>query len=190
MIINIRGTSGSGKSHLVREVMKLYSRKSRIMAKTEMKRKQPLGYLLQRDDRKALVVIGHYETPCGGCDTIQKMDEIFDMMEKAEGVLIDVIYEGLLLAADVKRAVRLHSSGKKLHVIGLDTDINTCIDSINGRRRERMGDKYTPVATKNTISKHRGVVLSMEKLAKEGIPCEWHNRESAFSRVKELLEHD
>ncbi len=190
MIINIRGTSGSGKSHLVREVMKLYSRKSRIMAKTEMKRKQPLGYLLQRDDRKALVVIGHYETPCGGCDTIQKMDEIFDMMEKAEGVLIDVIYEGLLLAADVKRAAALHHSGKKLHVIGLDTDIDTCLASINDRRLVRMGDKYTPVATKNTISKARGVILSMTKLTKEGIPCEWHTRESAFNRVKELLEHD
>ena len=104
-IINIRGTSGSGKSTLARRIMEQYPH--RVVFRREG-RKQPIGYLYQRDASpntkgRQLAVIGHYETPCGGCDTIQKMDDIFQLVRDSHEAGHDVLFEGLLISADMKR---------------------------------------------------------------------------------------
>lgn len=93
MIINIRGTSGSGKSHLVRSVMDLYGLRTKFFVEN---RKQPIGYTAhRRTSGRNLSVLGHYETACGGCDTIPSLDQIFSRAMKAHGEH-DVLFEGLI----------------------------------------------------------------------------------------------
>ena len=183
MIINIRGTSGSGKSTLVRRVLECYESKSVFR---EEKRKQPIGYLYHRTGGKSLAVIGHYESPCGGCDTIPKMEKIFDLVRQSYAAGHDVIFEGLLISADVKRTMELFSEGLPLKVIALDTPIEVCVESINLRRRAKNPDKED-VNPKNTESKHKGVKGSMVKFEAAGMNAVFASRDEAFNIIKQEL---
>jgi energy-coupling factor transporter ATP-binding protein EcfA2 len=196
MIINIRGTSGSGKSTLVRSIRALY--KGPTLKYHEPGRKQPLGYLHHRAADQGsgppLGLVGHYETDCGGCDTIPKMERIFELVLQAHGRGMDVIFEGLLISADVNRTVELFNAagGHQLQVIALDVPIEECLDSVNARRRakdlRRGATEMRPeVNPKNTISKHKGVKQSCVRLAEAGVPVWGLGRVDAYNKIKELL---
>lgn len=183
MIINIRGTSGSGKSTIVRKIIKNYKTKTTYRKKG---RKQPLGYVYHRPGGKSLAVVGHYETPCGGCDTINDTFEIFTLVRESHKAGFDVLFEGLLIAADVNRVGALHTDGLPLLVIEIDLPIEDCLQSVNERRKERKPDA-TEVNPKNTTAKHKGVKLSIERLKSLGVNCESLSREDAYNRVKKEL---
>lgn len=182
-VINVRGTSGSGKSTLVRRITECYQSRERYY---EPGRKQPIGYVYHRPEGRSLAVIGHYETPCGGCDTIPKMEHIFELVRKSHAAGLDVLFEGLLISADVKRTLALHEEGLPLVVVQLDVDIDTCLDSVNQRRRAKKPDA-PDVNPKNTISKHRGVVKSMEKLREAGVKHYTAGRVAAFNLIRTEL---
>lgn len=185
MIINVRGTSGSGKSTLVREIMGLYEAKAPQFVSG---RKRPLGYILSDSSMKLpLAVVGHYETPCGGCDTIPQMERIFELVRWSHNQGYNVLFEGLLISADSKRTLELAKTGYPLRVVALNTPIEVCLSGINDRRVKRMGDDYTPVNPKNTESKHKGVRSSMAKLQANNVDAVWADRERAYEIVKELL---
>lgn len=100
MIINIRGTSGSGKTTVVREIMSLCSQDrggrdvqwpwSQALADSKV-----IGYTHQ--DWK-IFVTGKYTTACGGCDTIKTQKEVKDLILEWAGKGYHVIYEGLLIS--------------------------------------------------------------------------------------------
>lgn len=168
MIIQLRGTSGSGKSTVVRNIMALYGPRTRVMGK---ERKQPLGYLLQRSllqKRGApLAVIGHYETACGGCDTIKTAREVYDAVKSAHENGFDVLFEGLLISGDINYTSELCGSMPvgSYGTAFVNTPIDLCIDSINMRRQAK--GKEEPVARKNTESKFKAMV-NVEKRLREG----------------------
>lgn len=184
MIINIRGTSGSGKSTAVRSLMALFPEKTNIKIEG---RKQPIGYVLRHPDReKSLYVLGHYETACGGCDTINGMDAIYNYVREgaAQG---DVLFEGLLISAEINRTVQLHKDFPgQLLVLALDTPLDKCVASINERRWAKNPDK-PPVAEKNTTSKFKGVQSCMRRFAAEGLDARWVDREQAVAAMREAL---
>lgn len=212
MIINIRGTSGSGKSTLVRSIKALYH--GTTLKFKEEGRKQPVGYSCIRCvppdlPGPPLGLVGHYETDCGGCDTIASMDRIFELALQAHEKGLDVIFEGLLISADVNRTVDLMKSvpANTLHVIALDVPIEECLDSVNARRRGkdlRRWKAVNPLAEnvtdtpegvtfragvnpKNTISKHKGVKQSCARLVAAGVPVHVLGRVAAYNKIKELL---
>lgn len=191
MIINIRGTSGSGKSTLVRNVMSLYGQRLKIKQEA---RKQPIGYVLNKMAEgtctwgNPLALVGHYETDCGGCDTIANMDEIYGKVREAHLAGMDVLYEGLLISADANRVVALHADGLPVRVIALNTPLELCLSSVNHRRRNNAmvkGREYKgDVNPKNTTSKFAGVKSSMKRIEAAGIPCSWESRDSALELIK------
>lgn len=193
MIINIRGTSGSGKSTLVRRIRQHYPVVARIM---EDGRKQPISYIHSTREAqshiRSLGVIGHYEADCGGCDTISSMDKIFGRVKQGDELGLNILFEGLLISADMKRTTELHDEGRQLLVVGLSTTIEECLASVNERRRarfERQGkpEQYTPVKEKNTVSKHKGVVNSIKKMQAHGMEAVWASRDEAFPLIMERL---
>lgn len=185
-IVNIRGTSGSGKSTLVRAVMDHPAYGTKLSFKEEG-RKRPIGYQLVRVDGNGpdLAVIGHYETACGGCDTINKMERIFGLVGLSWEKGMDVLFEGLLISADAARTIQLadYVGLEQLLVVGLNVPLQLCLDSVNARRREKRGPDAPPVNPKNTESKWKGTRSSMKRLEAHGISCEWHDRNSALDRV-------
>lgn len=189
MIINLRGTSGSGKTHIVRQVMALYGGKARIMQEG---RKQPIAYIMtpkQGSTAKPLAIMGHYETACGGCDTIKTLDEVYANVRQAADQGYDVLYEGLLVSGEIRRAQELHRDyHPQVLFIGLDTTLEKCVESINQRRWAKDPEK-PPVNPRNTAAKHKCCVRGIQIFQEQNIPAEWHNRESAFERIREVLGH-
>ncbi len=185
MIINLRGTSGSGKTYLARRIIELYPQKTAFRLKGE-KRKNPLAYILDGNSKlQPLVVLGHYESICGGCDTISSYDQIFNLIKQFDKSKMNVFYEGLLISGDVKRISELHELGMDVQVIALDTCIDECITSVNERRAAR--GKLEPLNPKNTIEKHNLMKNCLKKFDEVGIKNSTLSRESAFIFIKELL---
>ncbi len=191
MIINIKGTSGTGKSTIVREVVRRYHHKVDHFREG---RKQPIYTVHYPDDEHRdepsglvpLVTLGHYNTPCGGCDTISKQEDIFRIVREQQRAGRDVLYEGLLVSGEVANTARLHLDGMPLEVIALDVPVEVCIASVNERRWAKSPDK-PPVKPDNTIAKHRGVQLAMKRLGADGVSCTWASRDGALSLVLRLL---
>lgn len=186
MIIQVRGTSGSGKSTIVKNVMALY-RNVRPVMRTG--RKRPIAYRCGVKPEE-LTIIGHYETKCGGCDTIstpgQSYPIIFELIRRNATDGRNVLFEGLLISGDVKWSSKLNDLD--FRIIELTTSLEECLDSVNTRRKLRLEEDYTPVNPLNTETKHKLIQRSCEKLNKEfGIPVERLGREAAMNKIREWL---
>ena len=192
MIINIRGTSGSGKSTIVRNIMERYDNK---IAYKEDGRKQPIGYVLDHPHVglvSTLAIVGHYETDCGGCDTISGMDRIYDLVRQSHKGGHHVIFEGLLISAEVNRTAQLHLDGLPLLVYAIDLPVEECLRRVNGRRmakairtdKEYKGD----VKEDNTRSKWKGVNASMKRLESQGVEVHVDTNEGIERRIVEALQ--
>ena len=212
MIINIRGTSGSGKSTLVRRVMEQYSFKTAFKIDG---RKQPIGYLLsKKGSDQRLAIIGHYETACGGCDTISLRSESFRLIREANAAGYNVLFEGLLLSEEVNYTAALHQDGMELVVVGLDkVPTELCLSSINQRRRDAEDERIAkvnhynqellvvgsnkkpkpiperkgPVNPHNTVRRVGTVNRSMERLKDAGVTVHSCDREEAFALIAQEL---
>lgn len=192
MIVNIRGTSGCGKSHLVRRVMDSYEHRASYYIHGRM---QPIGYECFAHGtnvipgiRRPLWVIGHYETPCGGCDTISKgtLDYVYETVREKHALDYHVMYEGLVVTSDTRRCAALHTDGLPLLVVAIDESIETCVASVEARRRER-GDER-PLNPRNTISKYWATVSGMTRLQDEwGVDARWLERKEAFDTIMGVL---
>lgn len=193
MIINIRGTSGSGKSTLIRSVLDQYQVRLPIHVPG---RKRPLYYRLWLGDPTSdhlalpdLVVLGHYDTACGGCDTIPTTDMTYDLVMEAHVMLgAHVLFEGLLISSDAQRTIALgrQVGMQNLLVVELSTPLEECLASVNLRRAARDAE-LPPVDPKNTTAKWKGIQSSGKKLREAGVQVESLDRDAALARVLEVL---
>jgi hypothetical protein len=148
------------------------------------KRRKPLYNTATRGSRQ-LAVIGHYETECGGCDTIKTPDCLFYLIELAAVQGYDVLWEGLLMSMDFKRTVPLSKRHRTL-IIGMDVPLDVCLDSINQRRWSKNPDKPA-VPVDNTTRKWHGTRQTIRRLADAGLETVWLDRDGTVERaLKEL----
>jgi len=182
MIINIRGTSGSGKSFLVRHIMSLYSNKEPVRVED---RKQPLYYIMRNGEgTPELAVLGHYESPCGGCDTITKIDTTYQLIQEQIALGRNVLFEGLLLTNEINRTKELPDC----RVVFIEETIETCLAGVNARRQAR--GEMEPVPTKNTTAKHsqaKRAAQRFEELPGKPVQVFRCNRQQAADLIEEML---
>lgn len=183
MIVNLRGTGGAGKSTLVRAIMSHYDTK---MAHFIDRRKQPIGYTLHKTGKKSLYVPGHYETPCGGCDTIKGLDLIFNYVKEANANKRNVLFEGMLLCSDTKRIVQLAKETGDTVIISLTTPIDQCCNNIR-KRREARGDtkELNELNTRNRYAYEQKQIV---KLQDAGIDIRTLVYEDALGTIKQLFD--
>lgn len=157
MIIQIRGTSGSGKSTVVRRILNYFGSWSFQYIKG---RKKPLFYT----HSNGLVILGHYESPCGGCDTIGSARAIYDLIQRLQAPR--VLCEGLLLSEDVKWSSQLDN----LRALFLTTPVEVCLARIRVRRLAAGNNK--PLSEKNTRNRVAIIERARVKLLAAGILCQ------------------
>lgn len=189
MIITVRGTSGSGKSTLARRIMQHYGYGE---AAWKTRRRNPLYYEIKRVDvstnvliGRTLRVLGHYATPAGGGDTLDGLDQIYNLVQDAHDWGHDVLFEGLVVSSDALRTIAMHRSGLPVAVIGLATTLEECLDSVRARRAAAGNNaELNPKATQD---KYRAVELMMARFQKAGVPTFVLDREAAYLKCCELL---
>jgi len=145
VIVNPRGTSGSGKTELVRRLLSDYGWDGggRVEPIRRAGRARPMGYRLRHPrGGRPLLVLGHYEATCGGCDTIRATDggmgETFRLAAEHASGGHDVLLEGLLLSAEHRLSTDL-ARAHELHVLRLSTPLDRCIRNVVARRRAGRG---------------------------------------------------
>jgi len=190
MILNIRGTSGSGKSTLARRIMSYYDCRQPFFFPD---RKQPIGYLLSKigSPDPELFVVGHYETACGGCDTIaeKQFDTVYSLVRARARMGQHVLYEGLLLTAEANRLIALHRDEPgKVVVIQLTTPLELCRESVIARRAAKGSEKpLGPNFRKNLESKHKAGLATLRRFQAAGVTCFECDRDQAEATACEVL---
>lgn len=195
MIINVRGTSGAGKTHLVREVLARFPRPPKPHYKSapieypirggetrvyERGRRHPLYYTAGGETiggPPSTAILGHYESPCGGCDTLPDYDFAVHLARQLSGEVEYVLMEGLLLSEEHHRFREL-ARYVPLKIIYLETPIEECLDAINERRRERDSEAED-VDPENTVNRVRTIERNLVKLEDEGVDVLRLDREDA-----------
>lgn len=160
MIINIRGTHGSGKSTIVK----------RFLDKFEPEElgdnpKKPEGYELDLGLNRNLLVVGSYKTACGGCDGIQPYADIWPRVLDYSNYG-HVLFEGALVSSSYGNIGRASEQfGNEFVFAFLDTPLDVCLERIVERRRKRGNTK--PLDPKNTEHKYNSIQKSINKIQNE-----------------------
>jgi hypothetical protein len=179
VILQLRGTSGSGKSTAMRAFMSLVEETSGPWTPAYAEgRKKPLYY---RHLQRRLAVLGHYESQCGGTDTIGSAREVFELIQSLPAKIEHVICEGLLLSEDVKWTSRLPDCT----VLFLNTPLETCLRQIEGRRKEKGNEK--PLDPKNTVNRVATIERARVRLTEAGVRCIRCSPRQAPGKILELL---
>lgn len=163
MLINLRGTHGSGKSTICHTLL-------------EANDARPLyGALGQRPEAyevtlagKTTYVLGPYETQCGGADCIQPYALIVPLIEKYAALGGDVVFEGALISSCWGAVGKLlESHGRGAVVAFLDTTVDECIARVQALRAQRGNER--PFNPANLIAKHASILRLKQKLDAAGI---------------------
>lgn len=195
IIINPRGIGGSGKTELVRRLMRDYGwapdglgESARVEKLFRPGRNQPIGYAFAHPlDRRPLVVLGQYERTSGGCDTIPLKDgglgEIFRLAADHVSGGFDVVIEGLQISKEWETSAELAQS-HPLHVLHLDTAPE--ISARNLARRRRLGKDKTSIILNRALSEREVVMQACERLRGH---AEVHHLsfDGALGKARELL---
>lgn len=192
-IVNIRGTSGSGKTTVVRRLLDHWEergyRKAEVQQELVEGKTRKIGHWVG-----PVFILGKYDTTCGGCDTMSwkgAADYICSLV-KRQAQLGPVVFEGLMVSGWGTGRLRTlwEETGQQLHVIQLTTPLDTCLASVQERRVARAtlkGEEAKPLNPENTTAKWHGTMRGSELLVKAGVPVEFLDREAAYLRVRELV---
>ena len=189
MIISIRGTSGSGKSTIVRELIRSIGRRPipSFGLAGEL-----VGY-----DCGLFRVVGPYPDDArlaAGVDILnrdrRRRSELFGQIALWAG-LGNVVYEGLLIANEVERTVALAQKHETICIF-LNTPLELCLSRINARRLDKLHggsffeETFVPVNPKETTEKYEELRRVAQRLA-AAVPVEHLDCAQALARCKELL---
>ncbi len=180
VIINVRGTSGSGKTTAARFFLNNYPN-------TEMRRSQTsasgrvsskiMGYSIAVPVLgNPLYLVGTYANTCGGLDVMGTQSEHADLISKAYLAGGNVLCEGLLASGVSHNATAprrmLEVAGKENVIFAiLDTPLDVCLDRVRARRAARAaagGVEAKPFNEINTRQKYKDTMEAAERLLAEG----------------------
>ncbi len=178
MILSIRGTSGSGKTHLAKTLLHSTGIYGPPVSHHAKGRKQPYFYIRPHlSGGRDLVILGHYESATGGVDTISGNDIPFELAREHYSQNRDVFMEGLLLSAEQHRTARLHEDGIPVRLFYLSTSLEDCLASVRARREAR--GNTAPLNPDTTASRHRAIRTHPDRFRAKGLHVTVGTRQQA-----------
>lgn len=179
MIIQAAGTSGSGKSHLMRSFLAHVRHEGDQCLEVER------GYSLKLDGLIPVYVLGKYNVPTGGCDTIHDIPLIYSSIREALKGHDHVLFEGLFVMNQTRGPQLAEEFGTDMAVLQLTTPMATCLASINERRAARGDEELEN--KKNTVDNFRRATNYCAKMRDTGARVFKVSREAALPKLLELL---
>lgn len=186
MLVNIAGTSGSGKSTLMRSFLD-WSRKHGIVEDGYFfNEEKPCGYSIEIEGLKSIVfVVGLYNTPTGGCDTIHDVSELFYKIKTLHEEGCHVLYEGLFVMNMTRGPQLATEVGRDLCILQLTTPLATCMASINARRAEK--GKGALENKENTVGNYKRATNYCAVMRDAGARVFRVSRDEGLDKILELL---
>ena len=182
MIIQIRGTSGSGKTTVMRKVMGSLNLWTPQFVEG---RRQPLYY--RHKKREGLIVLGHYEIDCGGCDTIGSAPKVYQTLQMLDFQI--ALSEGLLWSEDVRWTTELQDSGQevnKVRSVFLTTDPEECLRRVVIRQAGRK--PVDPERVRRKLMTRVGTInRARMRLIDAGVFCRRFSGRQAVKAIKKWL---
>lgn len=136
MIVNLRGTNGSGKSYVIRQLMKKYSAvpimHTNRVTKTLLGPRLDesiIGYHLEKPNIR---VVGPYTSACGGCDRIKTQEEVEQRVLEFHA-LGHVIFEGVIISTIIHRWIKFSKQNGGMLWAFMDTPVEVCIQRVQSR---------------------------------------------------------
>ena len=185
VIVNIRGTSGSGKSTIAFEFLKRFPHEELTGKDGKIK-----GYRLDTSSAGLeydLFILGKYTTVCGGLDGCPTQAEAGELATKAHALGGHVLAEGLLASAAGPAGaltIAIQNTGCARFLI-LDTPLETCLDRVRARRAAR-GDER-PFNEKNTRDKYTQTHSTAKTLSNLGYDVRYIDHTRAFEDVMNIF---
>lgn len=181
MIINVRGSSGSGKSTIAFTLLK------HPHEKITNKEGKVMGYKVEAGLSRPVYIVGRYETKCGGADVIPTQKEAADRALYFHELGGHVLIEGLLASAAGPKGqltIALQETGQAVYGI-LDTPVETCLDRVRARRLAR-GDER-PLNETNTRLKHKQTMQTAKTLHGLGYDVRPIDHTRAYEDVMDIF---
>lgn len=185
MLINLRGSHGTGKTTIVRKVMVEYPKRKAVYL--ESGRRIPIGYICKKRGLTPLFVPGSYEHPVsGGCDNVQSVDLIYGTIRKYAKKGYNVLFEGIVAQHSTPNIVRLNER-YKVRVVVIDIPTEKALKGVRARRKSRgETQKFNPA---NTIKESASVLSSSLRLKGAGVKVRYaKSRSAALEKILDLLE--
>lgn len=188
MIVNIAGTSGSGKSYLVRQFMGWADGKGVLkpLYDPDQSTKRPIGYDVILPKSNIIHIVGPYEkSDTAGCDILRNVETAYECIHEAYDAGKTVIFEGLFMM-NMTRGPQLVELYGDVRVIQLADPLAVCIASINDRRE---GRGEGPLLKKeNTVGNFKRANNYCDKMRAAGATVVRTKREDALDRLLSVLE--
>lgn len=133
MIIQVRGTMGSGKSTVVSSVMDAMGCWNGFVPKGC--RRPTYSF----SESSNVAVVGHYETVCGGCDNLGSMREVFYLTcdLTAFDFARPVLQEGIMLSVDTRWTMEYAQVEREPRILFLTTPSKVCVERVVARRESQ-----------------------------------------------------
>lgn len=184
VIVNLRGTSGSGKSTVAFTMLKNHPTEDIIGKDGKIK-----GYIVDAKSSgisKPIYVMGKYTTACGGADQIPTQQEAADRcvcyVEHGH-----VFIEGLLASAAGPSGAltkAIQETGKAKFLI-LDTPVEVCLERVRIRRLAKGNEK--PLNEKNTRDKWTQTRSTAKALYNLGYDVRPVDHQQAYEEVMNVF---
>jgi hypothetical protein len=194
MIINIAGTSGAGKTWVMRHLI-AHSRYAATMKAVlnlkETEREREIGRIVHIGERSVFIAGRYDDIDSGGCDSIQDVKFWYHTIWN-QAQTHDVVFEGLFVMNHTRGldlTNKCLKAGLEFHVILLTTPLDVCKASVNERRVRRGQAPFerswgnvegNVVRAKNFAYKVKAIGATMHAL----------DRAAAANKLMELLNGD
>lgn len=152
MIINIRGTNGSGKTWVIHQLIESYGqtpirgRDARINAHTLGCGARVVGRYVKMD--------GVTPLSTGGCDTVPTLDKVEELV-RLHARRGPVVFEGLLVSGIYGRWNTFADTVTDFRFVFLSTTLEECVQKVEARRSAAGNTK--PLDPDNLVKKFRAV---------------------------------
>ncbi len=178
MIINIRGTGGSGKTWVMRRIIDSIAPLDKWEAQYVPGRKKPETYRYED-----IYVLGHYESVCGGCDNIRSAKSVYELINRVleQTPLPLILCEGMLLSEDFKWMSQLED----VRIFFLSTSIEDCLANIRNRRKEQGNEKE--LSEYRTRARLPPIESARRRLTEAGVDCRRVTSEQAVEKAIKLV---
>lgn len=169
IVINVRGTNGSGKTTVVKELMQQFGVVDELIKGGERK---PWALELNGN----VYVVGSYRTACGGADEVPHFGELLNRVHSlaaygnvlVEGSLLSTVYAGSAELEKCCNQLRASVAKTPHHFIFgvLDTPVELCIQRVLARRAAAGNTR--PFDPGKVVQKSKSVLSAAARLRDAG----------------------